>query len=450
MLDAIQADIAKPGASSGASGKETCAPRGQGDKNKPGNEKPTAAEAEKVNKKPEKGDKKGDSAQKTGEKKADSPTTEGGHVAMMAAMQKTLNSLAGVVGGFNTKLDSVNEDIKSLKSGQQVLEDQWTDWESYQYHNSDADNQLTEEYSDEEEGEVGSPPPKKPRGQGEQPDSEEGASAAGAPASDLLMSVKQDCGLSQVKETAIQESWAEVINTLATSGLQEKALTERKNKIADIENVDMLVAPRLNDCVWNVISKDTKARDAVVQNIQKSIMKGLVPIIQVGDALLKAAQDKKDLPNAQEAFAKMADGVTLVLAGNHNLNMLRRDMVKPDLNRDFKSICSQNCPITANLFGEDLPKRLKEIGDSNKAGAKVKSFRPSFGRGWHSDGNRGAYGRGSYRGAFGGARGRGRGYAPYNSWSSGFSQYGRGRGRGNFLATGPSPNRKPEGAYKKK
>ena len=40
--------------------------------------------------------------------------------------------------------------------------------------------------------------------------------------------------------------------------------------------------------------------------------------------------------------------------------------MKPDVGSEFGSLCSPMVPFTDYLFGEDLQKHLKDIGDENK------------------------------------------------------------------------------------
>ncbi|XP_068739556.1 uncharacterized protein [Montipora capricornis] len=48
------------------------------------------------------------------------------------------------------------------------------------------------------------------------------------------------------------------------------------------------------------------------------------------------------------------------LAGNRELNLRRRESLKPDLNAQFASLCNQTTPITSELFGDDLGKEIDE------------------------------------------------------------------------------------------
>ena len=49
--------------------------------------------------------------------------------------------------------------------------------------------------------------------------------------------------------------------------------------------------------------------------------------------------------------------------------------MKPDIGRDYASLCSPHVPFTDWLFGDDLQKQLKDIGDVNKTGAKEQGQR---------------------------------------------------------------------------
>ena len=50
-------------------------------------------------------------------------------------------------------------------------------------------------------------------------------------------------------------------------------------------------------------------------------------------------------------------------------------LMKPDIGKDYASLCSPYVPFTDMLFGDDLQKQLKDIGDVNKIGAKVQNHR---------------------------------------------------------------------------
>ena len=129
-----------------------------------------------------------------------------------------------------------------------------------------------------------------------------------------LDSLREQCGLAKPKMAPVDAGLAEVLNTLATDGLSEQSIAERKANILDIENCDKLVAPHMNDCVWDVVKDVPRRQDAGLQNIQKTMMKGLTPIIRLGDRFMKAMKDDGAMPSAEEAFTAITDGVALILA----------------------------------------------------------------------------------------------------------------------------------------
>ena len=82
------------------------------------------------------------------------------------------------------------------------------------------------------------------------------------------------------------------------------------------------------------------------------------------------------------------DALSLLSHVNYELNMQPKQLMRPDIGRDYASLCSPHLPFTDWLFGDDLQKELKGIGDVNKIGAKVESnrgpHRPSSGYGNNS------------------------------------------------------------------
>lgn len=378
-------------------------------------------------------------------------------------LQKSINSLAGIISGLGSKLDLVTGELQTLKQSQEAMENQMAEWvdmgQNDDENNGDVgqdhehgigphgDYEDTEGASDHsDEGEIqDDPPPKKQKI--DETDTDALLEA-------LLTSVRQDCGVEEHKDPPIGDDLAKTFNAAATNAMTEKALSDRKAKILDIENLNMVVAPRLNQCVWNLIPRESKTRDATLQNIQKAITKGITPIVKVVDRLKKAVQGKAPMPDTRAAIADLVEGITIVLAGHCLMNGYRRDLIKPDLHRDFKSVCSSNVPTTTDLFGDDLEKRITELGNTNKAGNKLKFTRAVHSKPWD---NRTTYrsplqNRPQYSGSYNGN------YSGGNSNGGGNFNGGRrpafrpqNRPRNNFLGRNPSPAKQggAQSKYKK-
>ena len=82
--------------------------------------------------------------------------------------------------------------------------------------------------------------------------------------------------------------------------------------------------------------------------------------------------------------------------------MVRRDLRKPDLKKEFIVLCNRNIPYTEWLFGEYVSRTVKEREDGSRKGSKVlwsnkrKNNMPMRGRFGVSFHNR-SYGNPSYR-----------------------------------------------------
>ena len=74
-----------------------------------------------------------------------------------------------------------------------------------------------------------------------------------------------------------------------------------------------------------------------------------------------------------QAVKKLSlEALSLLTHVNYEINVRPRSLMKPDIRREFASLCSPLVPFTDYLFGDDLQKKLKDIGDENKVGVKVQ------------------------------------------------------------------------------
>ena len=54
-----------------------------------------------------------------------------------------------------------------------------------------------------------------------------------------------------------------------------------------------------------------------------------------------------------------------------DLSQRRRDFLKPEMAKEFKTLCSVDNPVTSKLFGDDLDRQIKEITDARRVSKKV-------------------------------------------------------------------------------
>ena len=128
--------------------------------------------------------------------------------------------------------------------------------------------------------------------------------------------------------------------------------------------------------------------------MQLALVKGIMPVARLTD-LSMTEKKGLDKEGVQQIKQFGLDALSLLTHVNYELNMQRRQLMKPDIGKDYASLCSQQIPSTYYLFGDDLKKQLKDIGDVNKIGAKVQvsrgSHRSSSGYGNINTSNRGSF-----------------------------------------------------------
>ena len=91
--------------------------------------------------------------------------------------------------------------------------------------------------------------------------------------------------------------------------------------------------------IWDELKSDTRSADIKLQRVQSNLVKGLVPIVSVIENLVKPRHKiPKDALDVPELIRAATDAIALVGAANFELNMRRRDDIKPELNEDYRHL----------------------------------------------------------------------------------------------------------------
>ena len=76
--------------------------------------------------------------------------------------------------------------------------------------------------------------------------------------------------------------------------------------------------------------------------------------------------------NAQQKNV-LTHAAVLLLSSNRELSLKRRDLIRPDLNKQYASLCNSSIPVSSFLFGDELNEEVEELTKSHKLGSKVTS-----------------------------------------------------------------------------
>ncbi|XP_071801835.1 uncharacterized protein [Asterias amurensis] len=164
----------------------------------------------------------------------------------------------------------------------------------------------------------------------------------------------------------VDEKLAGVISKLLRHKSSEGKVAEKLNSFKRPCNIPELDCTRVNPEIWNSLQSKTRSMDIKLQKVEQAALKGMVPIVTCIEALMstnKSLDHKVLVTNLLDALAIIGHATT-------ELNFRRRELIKPDLNQQFSTLCSAQAPVTGLLFGDNLSQKCKDIQETNKLGQK--------------------------------------------------------------------------------
>jgi hypothetical protein len=308
----------------------------------------------------------------------------------------SFNKAADNIESMSSSLEKVNNNIMGLYD---------TGYDEEYDEEIDFGNEA-EDFVEPEAEQEGEPPAKKMK-----------ATDASKVKNPLLSKAASKFKVNKPKnDVAVDEELAEIVGSLMSEAIPDDALKEQYEKYQKPENVPKLVTPRVNTIIWDKLPSEARTMDSKMQKVQNGIITGAVIVTQVVQQLMQLKYDRVPIDSVAEGLTdKLLDGLAMMGHANRETTMRRRELIKPTLNEDYKQLCWPSVQSTEWLFGDDISKTLKDIGEGQKLGKKFTSFGyRGRGRGqWRGRGTwRRGWGRGfsgNWRGNYGGGRGRGRG-----------------------------------------
>ena len=140
-----------------------------------------------------------------------------------------------------------------------------------------------------------------------------------------------------------------------TKKLDEGKVTEAAEKYTTPDNVSCMKVPTVNEEIWNSVSPKVRSKDIKAQRTQKFLLKGMTAMLT----------DVNEPPEA------LKDAVALLTAANAELNVLRREVFKAELNPKFLPLCKPSVPVTDYLFGDDLGQTIRDLDATQKTTSQV-------------------------------------------------------------------------------
>lgn len=146
----------------------------------------------------------------------------------------------------------------------------------------------------------------------------------------------------------------------------EDKITELKKQQEISENCITLSETKVNQGVRNNLDELARSTDLKFQKVQNSLVKGIIVVVsEVNKLMGNSGLQKEDTVSA------LLDGVVFQANANRELNYRWREPMRPQLNTNYRHLCSPSNPVTAELFRDDLPKAVKDISDTNCLSSKL-------------------------------------------------------------------------------
>ena len=170
----------------------------------------------------------------------------------------------------------------------------------------------------------------------------------------------------------VVEVVAQRINYSVSKKPLETKFKEIQDKCRTPKNCTLLCFPKVNLELWHDLPRSTKTKDLGLQEIQRTLVKSAQPMILLLDSVLNSPKEKKAI-EASSILPVIADAVTFLGHTSYLSSLKRRECLKPDIAQAYQSVCSKSNSVTTCLFGDELPKHIKEIGEVNKIAKRTMS-----------------------------------------------------------------------------
>jgi hypothetical protein len=162
-------------------------------------------------------------------------------------------------------------------------------------------------------------------------------------------------------ETKFCNPISEVMPNFVKSGCTKKTdILKYVEEIKIPENCKNLVPPLINSN-WNNLYPNIQQRDRTLEEAQKILGLPIVHMIRLAEMFKTNTIDMK------EAKKCLSDSITLSCNTFYELNVKRRQILRPFVSKKFQPLCAASTQIEeTTLFPTDATKKMKEISDASQ------------------------------------------------------------------------------------
>ena len=178
----------------------------------------------------------------------------------------------------------------------------------------------------------------------------------------LLQEISHDLEQEEVVGGTINQQLADIVNKRGSTKLPETKQKEKMEEYSRPSNCKKLIVPRVNGEIWDKVDNKTKHNDLGATRMQKILAK--VGSILTFTTIKLLQMRNAALPDVDQLITMNIDALALLGHTKCELSMRQRDAIRPNLNKDYSSLCASHVPTY--LFGDNLETQLNDIRASNK------------------------------------------------------------------------------------
>ena len=202
---------------------------------------------------------------------------------------------------------------------------------------------------------------------------------------------------SMVLARAVHAGLASIVNRAVNTATVKDCLDSLIAAYPGPINCEQLVVPAVNTSIWRGLPKAAKLDDAVLQRVQATL-RAAISAVSLAFTSLK----EENVEPLKPATKCLGDAVLLSASCLYNLSLKRRDLIKPHLKTELRSLCATSVPVGQELFG-NLKENIQAINDGARllrgSPTSTVSSRGSF-RGRMTYNRGGYYRSGTYPASF--------------------------------------------------
>ena len=181
----------------------------------------------------------------------------------------------------------------------------------------------------------------------------------------LLDEIVQSMNKTENTDAKISEKLAKIVENRWLSKLSDGQLKEKTEKYLRPANCDNFITPKVNPEIWERLDRQTRGRDFKLSTLQSTTTKVGYICTKATEFLSQARRENKS-PDIEQLIRMHTDALGPLGHISFEISKRRRDAIRPNLNKEYATLCASHVPITKMLFGDELRTQLNHIRASNK------------------------------------------------------------------------------------